>query len=197
MLRDELRDLSTAKLVQRCIAWAPVTPSDSATAARCTLCVLAGRIDRLSQETADLNARIATVLTSHNPAMLETYGVKSDTAATLLIAAGDNPERLQSKASFAALCGISPVEASSGRTQRHRLNRGGGLQTNSALRSIVLVRLRWIDAPATTSTNVSARARPNAKPSAASDATSPASSTGSSPHPIHGLPQHAKLLDEQ
>ena len=61
----------------------------------------------------------------------------------MLIAAGDNPERLHSEASFAALCGVSPVEASSGKTQRRRLNRGGDRQANSALYSIVLSRLRW------------------------------------------------------
>ncbi|MFI5609448.1 IS110 family transposase [Amycolatopsis sp. NPDC051903] len=143
VLRDELRDLSTSEIVRRCIAWALATPTDSATAARYTLRALACRIDRLSQEIADLNAQTAAVLSSHNPAMLDTYGVGPDTAATLLIAAGDNPERLRSEASFAALCGVSPVEASSGRTQRHRLNRGGDRQANSALRRIVLVRLRW------------------------------------------------------
>ncbi len=143
MLRDELRDLSTAKLVQRCIDWAPATPCDTATAARFTLRLLACRIDRLNQEISDLNAQTAAVLAGHSSAMLDTYGVGPDTAATLLIAAGDNPERLRSEASFAALCGVSPVEASSGRTQRHRLNRGGDRQANSALRRIVLVRLRW------------------------------------------------------
>ncbi|MCS7476975.1 IS110 family transposase [Umezawaea endophytica] len=143
VLRDELRELSTAKLVQRCIEWAPTTPCDSATAARFTLRLLACRIDRLSQEITDLNAQIAAVLADHNPAILDAYGVGPDTAATLLIAAGDNSERLRSEASFAALCGVSPVEASSGRTQRHRLNRGGDRQANCALRSIVLVRLRW------------------------------------------------------
>ncbi len=106
-LRDELRDLSTAKLVQRCIDWVPTTPCDTATAARFTLRLLACRIDRLSQEISDLNAQTAAVLAGHNPAMLETYGVGPDTAATLLIAAGDNPERLRSEASFAALCGVS------------------------------------------------------------------------------------------
>ncbi|MBE8522018.1 IS110 family transposase [Amycolatopsis sp. H6(2020)] len=113
------------------------------TAARFILRLLACRIDRLNQEIADLNARTVAVLADHNPAMLDIYGVGPDTAATLLIAAGDNPERLRSEASFAALCGVSPVEASSGRTQRHRLNRGGDRQANSALRRIVLVRLRW------------------------------------------------------
>ena len=142
-MRDELRELSTTKLVQRCIDWAPTTPCDSVTAARYTLRLLGCRIDRLNQEIADLNAQTTAVLANHNPAMLNTYGVGPDTAATLLIAAGDNPERLRSEASFAALCGVSPVEASSGKTQRHRLNRGGDRQTNCALRSIVLARLRW------------------------------------------------------
>ncbi|AJT70048.1 hypothetical protein T261_8455 [Streptomyces lydicus] len=61
----------------------------------------------------------------------------------MLIAAGDNPDRMGSEASFAALCGVSPVEASSGKTQRRRLNRGGDRQANSALYTIVLARLRW------------------------------------------------------
>lgn len=71
------------------------------------------------------------------------YGVGPDSASVLLIAAGDNPERLASEASFAALCGTSPVEASSGKTQRRRLNRGGDRQANAALYRIILSRLRW------------------------------------------------------
>jgi transposase len=66
-----------------------------------------------------------------------------DTAAALLIAAGDNPERLHNEASFAALCGTSPVEASSGKIERQRLNRGGDRQANCALHTIVLSHLRW------------------------------------------------------
>ena len=69
--------------------------------------------------------------------------VGPDNAAALIIPASDNPNRLRSEASFAALCGVSPVEASSGKTQRRRLNRGGDRQANSALYSIVLSRLRW------------------------------------------------------
>jgi transposase len=64
-------------------------------------------------------------------------------SAALLIAAGDNPDRLRSEASFAALCGVNPQEASSGKTTRHRLNRGGNRQANSALYRIALSRLRW------------------------------------------------------
>lgn len=69
--------------------------------------------------------------------------VGPNTAAALLIAMGDNPERLHSEAAFAALCGVSPVEASSGKSQRRRLNRGGDRQANSALYTIVLACLRW------------------------------------------------------
>uniref|UniRef100_UPI00374E1C00 transposase n=1 Tax=Streptomyces gibsoniae TaxID=3075529 RepID=UPI00374E1C00 len=83
------------------------------------------------------------MITACAPRLLDRYGVGPDTAAALLIAAGDNPDRMGSEASFAALCGVSPVEASSGKTQRRRLNRGGDRQANSALYTIVLARLRW------------------------------------------------------
>jgi transposase len=64
-----------------------------------------------------------------------------DSAATLLVTAGDNPERLRSEAAWAHLCGVSPLEASSGRVTRHRLNRGGDRQANRALWTIVITRL--------------------------------------------------------
>ena len=64
-------------------------------------------------------------------------------AGALLTAAGDNPQRLATEASFAALCGASPIDASSGRNQRHRLNRGGDRQANRALFTVVLNRLTW------------------------------------------------------
>jgi transposase len=63
-------------------------------------------------------------------------------AATLLVTAGDNPERLKKESSFAALCGASPLEASTGKTQRHRLNRGGTRDTNNALWTVTLIRMR-------------------------------------------------------
>jgi transposase len=69
------------------------------------------------------------------------HGVGTHTAAILLIAAGDNPHRLSSSAAFAALCGVSPIPASSGRTTRHRLNPGGNRQANHALWRIAMVRL--------------------------------------------------------
>ena len=74
---------------------------------------------------------------------MDAVGEGPDSAAALLIAAGDNPERLADEAAFAALCGVSPVEQSSGKTQCRRLNRGGNRQANAALYRIVQSRLRW------------------------------------------------------
>lgn len=76
------------------------------------------------------------------PQLLCIFGTGPDTAGALLLAAGDNPERLRGEASFARLCGVSPVQASSGQTTRHRLNRGGDRHANAALYRIVMVRLR-------------------------------------------------------
>ncbi len=77
------------------------------------------------------------------PNLLEIYGVGVDTAAVLLVTAGDNPERLRSEAAFAHLCGVSPVPASSGKVQRNRLNRGGDRQANQALWRIVMTRMSF------------------------------------------------------
>lgn len=142
-LRDELSGLSTIKLIRHCADLQTGTLIDTASAAAHTLRLLARRIDHLTQEIADLEAQITAVLTVYHPKLLDTYGVGPDTAAALLIAAGDNPERLATEASFAALCGVSPIEASSGKTRRHRLNRGGDRQANCALHTIALSRSRW------------------------------------------------------
>jgi transposase len=75
------------------------------------------------------------------PGLLTMYGVDYDVAAKLLIAAGDNPDRLHSEAAFAHLCGVAPLEASSGKTRRHRLNRGGNRQANSAVYRVVITRM--------------------------------------------------------
>jgi len=79
------------------------------------------------------------------PSLVAVKGVGTEVAGALLSAAGDNPERLVSEASFAALCGASPIEASSGRNQRHRLNRGGDRQANCVLFTVVLNRITWDD----------------------------------------------------
>jgi transposase len=116
-----------------------------ASAVHQALHLLAHRIKQLSVEATSLTRRITTIVQHHNPQLLELTGVGPDSAAILLVAAGDNHHRLRDEASFAALCGVSPVEHSSGKSQRRRLNRGGNRQANAALHRIVLSRLRWED----------------------------------------------------
>ena len=103
---------------------------------------LARRYQVLDTEIAELDVEIRRLCAKANPALLAADGVGPDTAAKLLVAAGDNPERMKSERSFAALCGVSPVQASSGRRVRHRLSRGGNRQANSALWRIVTTRMR-------------------------------------------------------
>ncbi|WP_141983673.1 IS110 family transposase [Saccharothrix saharensis] len=142
-LRDSLSGLGNPKLVRRCAELDADTPTDPRSAATYTLRLLARRIRDLTCEIDDLNNRIETVLQTHVPELLRRPGIGPDTAAALVITAGDNPDRMRSEASFAALCGVSPIEASSGKTRRRRLNRGGDRQANAALYRIALSRLRW------------------------------------------------------
>jgi transposase len=142
-LRDGLTGLSIPQLVRQCANLDPGDAEDTVSAATYTLRLLACRFTELTREIDDLNRRITEAIDAHTPELLRQYGVGPDTAAALLLAAGDNPERLTTEASFAALCGASPIEMSSGKTQRRRLNRGGDRQANSALYIIVIARLRW------------------------------------------------------
>lgn len=103
---------------------------------------LARRIAFLDEQNRRLETRIADLVTDHAPALLGLFGVGPHAAAQLLAAAGDNPHRLRSEAAFAKLCGVCPLPASSGKTTRHRLNRGGDRRANNALFTIVLVRMR-------------------------------------------------------
>ncbi|MCX4537866.1 IS110 family transposase [Streptomyces sp. NBC_01669] len=144
-LREALASLTNPHLIKRCAALEALDATGPATAARHTLRLPARRIQHLTEEIDDLNQRIAEAVKASTPGLLDVRGVGPDSAAALLIAAGDNPERLTSEASFAALCGTSPVEASSGKTERRRLNRGGDRQANAALYRIVLSRVRWDD----------------------------------------------------
>ena len=142
-LRETLAGLSNLLLIRRCTQLEIDTPCDTTSAAAYTLRLLARRIEQLTSEIRDLEHQITAVVTSHTPTLLTRHGIGPDNAAALLIAAGDNPDRLRSEASFAALCGVNPLEASSGRTSRRRLNRGGDRQANAALYRIALSRLRW------------------------------------------------------
>ncbi|MFE3906321.1 IS110 family transposase [Streptomyces sp. NPDC059153] len=102
---------------------------------------LARRIKELTAEHQALVKALDNVVSVHNPGLRAAYGVGPDTAAQLLVTAGGNPERMRTEASFAALCGAAPVPASSGRTNRHRLSRGGDRAANAALYRIALVRM--------------------------------------------------------
>jgi transposase len=95
----------------------------------------------LTEEIEDLDADLRPLVTQTAPALMAVYGVGTEVAAQLLTTAGDNPHRLRSEAAFAQLCGTAPLPASSGRTTRHRLNRGGDRHANYALHIIALVRL--------------------------------------------------------
>ena len=90
----------------------------------------------------DLDVMLTELVNNTAPSLVGLYGIGTDTAASLLVAAGDNPDRLHSERSWAHLCGVCPVPAGSGKTDgRHRLNRGGDRQANAALYRIVLTRM--------------------------------------------------------
>ena len=88
-----------------------------------------------------LHGELTRLIRATAPSLLELPGVGIHTAALLLVAAGDNAERISSEAAFAHLCGVAPIHASSGKTVRHRLNRGGNRQANHALWRIVFTRM--------------------------------------------------------
>jgi len=141
-LRQRFGRLSIAKIVASILDDALF--DDSSNGYEQAMASLARRWRQLDDEAKELAAGLAEVVDGAAPeGLLDEQGVGADVAAALMIAAGDNPDRLRSEASFAALCGVSPLDASSGKQQRHRLNRGGNRDANMALWRIVLVRLRW------------------------------------------------------
>jgi len=141
-LQTRIKGLPIAKLVSVSQGLRPSRSTDPVTAAtKASLSSLAHRVADLDEEIECLDARITPLLESTAPDLLHLYGVGLDTAATLLVTAGDNPQRLHSEAAWAHLCGVSPLQASSGKVTRHRLNRGGDRQANKALWHIVITRL--------------------------------------------------------
>jgi len=95
----------------------------------------------LALAAGDPDAQLTPLVTAAAPRLIALPGVGVDTAGQLLVTAGDNPSRLRSERSFARLCGAAPIPVSSGRTDRHRLHRGGDRNANSALWRITLVRM--------------------------------------------------------
>lgn len=142
-VRVALAGLTTAQRIARCAGLRPGTDlADPVTATKHALRTLAGQYQHLAGDHHRLTHQLDILTRQANPALRATFGVGPDTAAALLVTAGDNPQRLHSEAGFAALCGTSPIPASSGKTQAMRLNRGGDRKANAALHRIVLVRLR-------------------------------------------------------
>ena len=144
-LRERLRDLSDTQLLRLCAGFRPnlCLVGEPEQAAKVALRALGHRHAALSEEIAELEALIDPLVEQINPALLALNGVGPDSAGQLLITAGQNTERLHSEAAFAMLCGVAPIPASSGKTNRHRLNRGGDRQANAALYRVVLSRMRW------------------------------------------------------
>jgi transposase len=115
-------------------------------AAKRALSSLARQTQTLDHELAALLSDLDALTQTACPGVRQSHGIGVDRASILLAAAGRKPERLRSGASFAGLCGTSPLPASSGNTRRHRLNRGGNRQANAALHRIPVVRLRYYQA---------------------------------------------------
>ena len=141
-LRAKLRPLTTLQRARTCARLRPGELLTPAGAAKHALRSVATRWLTLHAEIADLDRATHQVLDTIAAPLLERHGIGYETAGTLLCAAGDNPERLDTEAGFAALCGTSLVRVSSGKTNRHRLNRAGDRHANAALWTIAMVRIR-------------------------------------------------------
>jgi transposase len=142
-LLNRLRTLSTKELVSVAARFRlSDDPTDVPAATKFALRSVARRYEALSEEISELEAHLERLVAQAAPELVSLAGIGTENAATLLIVAGDNPQRLGSEASFASLCGVSPIEASSGKVVRHRLNRGGNREANRALYMICLSRMR-------------------------------------------------------
>src|SRR5215213_6573937 len=146
-LRARLRPLPMAELITLVAAFRPVRSgtalSTPVAAAKLASKGLAIRYRQLSAEIDALDAHLEQLVSTAAPELIAVKGVGTDIAGALLVAAGDNPDRLHSEASFASLCGVAPIPASSGRTNRHRLSRGGDRDANRALYLLALGRMRF------------------------------------------------------
>ena len=141
-LRDRFRGVPRSSLAERAAALRPRPDADVVTyATKLALQILGRRVLALEEDTAALDALLTELVTATAPQLLELYGVGIDTAAILLVAAGDNADRIRSESAWAHLCGVAPVPASSGKVTRYRLNRGGNRQANHALWRIVFTRM--------------------------------------------------------
>jgi len=141
-LKHQLQNQTILKAMRTAANYRPVDCLDSESQMlKQTLKSLAKRWQQLTGEIKELDQQLDQLINKHWPHLLATKGVGVDVAAKLVVTAGSNPERLKTAEQFKALCGVSPVNASSGKTQRHRLNQGGNRQANNALYTIAITRL--------------------------------------------------------
>jgi transposase len=142
-LHQRFKGLSVTALVDQAAGLRPERSPDLVSAAtKSSLSSLARRIKSFDIELANLDEQIEALVAAAAPELLALFGLGPDTAASLLVAAGDNPERLHSEAAWARLCGVAPIPADSGKVRGHnRLHTGGDRQANSALWRIVMVRI--------------------------------------------------------
>jgi transposase len=140
-LREQFRGIRRDALAQRAAALRPRLGDPVLHATKVSISTLGRRVLALEDDDVCLDALLAELVRASAPSLLELYGVGIDTAAILLVTAGDNPERIRSEAAWAHLCGVAPIPASSGKVTRYRLNPGGNRQANHALWRIVLTRM--------------------------------------------------------
>jgi transposase len=141
-LRERLRDVPGDHLARTAASLRPTAAGDAVVSAmKLAIATLGRRVLALEADAVRLDHELETLVRRTAPSLLDVYGVGINTAAILLVAAGDNPHRLKSEAAFAHLCGVAPLPASSGKTIRHRLNPGGNRQANHALWRIVFTRM--------------------------------------------------------
>jgi transposase len=141
-LREQPQPLSKMALIRRCAALRPSQVTTVEAATKHTLRSIARRWVALHEEITEHEKLLAELITQTAPQLSAAFGIGADTAAEMLIVAGDNPDRISSEAAFAKLCGVCPIPASSGKTVRHRLNWGGHRQANAALYRVVIVRMQ-------------------------------------------------------
>ncbi len=142
-LRESLDSMTDNQLLKRCSLHRPGDVADTTASAKHTLRALAKRWFDLDDEIADHDRLLDQLTAEAAPTLRDGYGIGPNTAAEMLIVFGDNPERIESEAAFAKLCGTCPIPASSGLTNKHRLYRGGHRQANAAVYRTVIVRMRF------------------------------------------------------
>jgi transposase len=142
-VREALEPLPNMALLRRCAGLRPGELTSVSAAVKHTLRAIAQRWMTLNDEISGHEKLLSTLVDQLAPQLTAAVGIGPDNASELLLALGDNAQRLRNEAAFAKLCGACPIPASSGKTQRHRLNRGGNRRANTALHRIVVVRMKY------------------------------------------------------